>query len=327
MKLPAIKDFKLNAVLFKDLRQKTKRSQLSVSVFLLNLFLSLIAIIILLSVSFSAASYSPLDNTVFTVFFIVLGFMEFGFILLTVPAVTSGAITMEREKQTFDVLLTTSLTTRQIIWGKYWASLAQVILLIISGFPVFALVFMYGGVTFFQAFGVLLTLLLLTMYISAIGLFFSAKMKKTIVATVLTYVILLVLMFGTISMLLTAGGIIEVINSIVLDNTGVDPDLKIDFLGFILYVNPLCTIYDCMAGLFNFDSFIFGSDATMAGILSDVTHFSSNNILLTLWTPISIVVQMLIAWGALERASVVIDPLRKKADKYARKRKRNKQAA
>jgi ABC-type transport system involved in multi-copper enzyme maturation permease subunit len=325
MKIPSIKNFRLNAVLFKDLQQKTKRSQLVLSVFLLNLFLSLIATIILISVSVEAAQFSPIDYSVFSTFFIVLGFLEFGFILVSVPAVTSGAITIEREKQTFDVLLTTALTTRQIIYGKYWASITQVMLLIISGFPVFALVFMYGGITFFQAIGVLLTLLMLTMYISAIGLFFSSRMKKTIIATVLTYVILLVLMFGTISFVATAAGITSAINEVIYEQTGVNQNLNCDYLVFIFYLNPLCTIFDSLCGLFGVD-ILFGEPG-MGGILSAITNYSRSNILLSLWTPISIVIQMLVSWWLLEISAKAIDPLRKKADKYAKKRKRNKQTA
>ena len=328
MTMPNLKNINLpniNAVLFKDMRQKTKRSKLVVSVFLLNLLFSIIAMIILAVLAANAANYNTINYTVFQNFFIVLGFLEFGFIVMITPAITAGAITTEREKQTFDVLISTALTTKQIIRGKYWASILQIMLLIISGFPIYSLVFIYGGVSFFQALAVLLTLMLLTMYVAAIGIFWSSVSKKTIVATVLTYVILLSLMFGTMSLTATIKGVSLMINEVITSTTYNDPGLTGDWGVFVLYLNPLCTIYDSISGVFGID--IFSSTPGMSGIITGITDYSANNPLIVLWTPISIAIQILLSWWMLNVSANAIDPLRKKANKGGKKNKRKGQTA
>jgi ABC-type transport system involved in multi-copper enzyme maturation permease subunit len=323
--LKRIKLPNINAVLYKDMQQRTKRSGLMIEVFLVNMLLTLIALILLVSMGASAAMYSPINYDIFPTFFVVLSFLEFGFVVIVTPSVSAGCITMEREKQTFDVLLSTALTTRQIVWGKFWSAILQVLLLIFSAFPTYALVLMYGGVSFIQAFGVLATLLLITIYAAALGIFWSSVSKKSMVSSVMTYVFLLILIFGTISFVATVKGIAAVINEAMLETTGHTSFFKGDIFFFVLYLNPLCTIFDSISHLTG--TSIFTSLPGMAGIGKNVTDFESSNILLMLWTPISLTVQMLVSWWLLESASKAIDPLRKKADKHARKRQRQQKTA
>ncbi|MEK6676976.1 MAG: ABC transporter permease subunit [Planctomycetota bacterium] len=69
------------------------------------------------------------------------------------PVFTAGAITQERDAQTMNILLSTPLTNAQIVFGSLMSRLYFVIMLLISGLPVFLMTMIYGGVTASQVFG------------------------------------------------------------------------------------------------------------------------------------------------------------------------------
>lgn len=63
------------------------------------------------------------------------------------PVFTAAAITQERDAQTFSILLSTPLSSAQIVFGSLVSRLYFVILLLIAGLPIFLMTMVYGGVT------------------------------------------------------------------------------------------------------------------------------------------------------------------------------------
>ena len=61
------------------------------------------------------------------------------------PAFTAGAISLEREKLTLDMLVVTPMRPGGLVIGKLFSALAFVILMLLAGIPISALVLMYGG--------------------------------------------------------------------------------------------------------------------------------------------------------------------------------------
>jgi ABC-type transport system involved in multi-copper enzyme maturation permease subunit len=118
-------------------------------------------------------------------------------VLVLAPAFTTGAISLEREKQTIDMLVTTPLSTLGMVIGKLFSALSYVFLLIIASLPLASLVFVFGGVgpeDLIRGYGFLFAL---AFGMGAIGLFVSALVKRTQTATVVTFVLVLVLSIGT----------------------------------------------------------------------------------------------------------------------------------
>ena len=103
---------------------------------------------------------------------------------------------LEREKKTLDVLLTTNLNPWRIITGKLEASLGVVLILTVSALPVLSLVVVFGGIglggLLLMAGGLLLT----GIFVGSIGIFCSVVFKRTTLATVLSYVIVVFLVVG-----------------------------------------------------------------------------------------------------------------------------------
>jgi ABC-type transport system involved in multi-copper enzyme maturation permease subunit len=69
---------------------------------------------------------------------------------LCAAAVSAVSVTSEKDRRTLELLLVSSLTDAEIVLGKLAASLLQVLLLLLSAIPVFALVSLFGGVTNLQ---------------------------------------------------------------------------------------------------------------------------------------------------------------------------------
>ena len=63
------------------------------------------------------------------------------------PVFTAGAITQEKDAQTFNILLSTPLSNAQIVFGSLMSRLSFVIMLLMAGLPIFFITMVYGGVT------------------------------------------------------------------------------------------------------------------------------------------------------------------------------------
>jgi ABC-type transport system involved in multi-copper enzyme maturation permease subunit len=119
-------------------------------------------------------------------------------VLVLAPAFTSGAISMEREKQTLDLLVATPLSTLGMVIGKLLSALTYVFLLIIASIPLASLVFVFGGVgpeDLVRGYAVLFAL---AFGMGALGMLISALVRRTQTATVLTYVLVLALTIGSV---------------------------------------------------------------------------------------------------------------------------------
>jgi ABC-type transport system involved in multi-copper enzyme maturation permease subunit len=84
--------------------------------------------------------------------FIAISIVQLILMSLVAPVFTAGAITQERDSNTFDILLTTPLTNAQIVLGTLLSRLMFVWLMLLSGLPIFAITMIYGGVTSYEIF-------------------------------------------------------------------------------------------------------------------------------------------------------------------------------
>src|SRR5262245_9089325 len=118
-------------------------------------------------------------------------------VLVLAPAFTTGAISLEREKQTLDMLVTTPLSTMGMVIGKLFSALTYVFLLIVASIPFASLVFVFGGVGPEDLVRAYAFLFALAFGMGAVGLFVSALVTRTQTATVVTFVLVLFLSIGT----------------------------------------------------------------------------------------------------------------------------------
>jgi len=123
-----------------------------------------------------------------SVLYILLSFVQLFLILFITPAFTSTSINGEKERQTFDLLLCSRLSSFALVSGKLVAGLANALLLIAAALPLFSLVFLFGGVSPTQVLSALLVYIITTVMLGTFGLFCSTLIKRPAVSTALVYI-------------------------------------------------------------------------------------------------------------------------------------------
>lgn len=159
--------------------------------------LALFACMILYSM-FGNIMYSAIDSYATVTIYSSLAVLQFALLMFVTPALTAGSISGEREKQTLELLISTKLKPSAIIVGKLLAALSHVFYLIIASIPIYAIVFMFGGISILDLLMLFAYYMMTVILISSIGIFYSAYFKKTTAATVLTYMTIGVLTVGTL---------------------------------------------------------------------------------------------------------------------------------
>jgi ABC-2 type transport system permease protein len=194
-----------NPVLLKELRGRMRGARafivLTVYLLLLSLFVSLIYYMITAPMS-STPSLSADMSSVGQALFYTVVLVELFTVAFITPAFTASAITGERERQTYELLRTTLVPARRIVSGKLTSAMTYMFLLILAAIPLQSLAFMFGGVTIQELALALIILLVTALTFGSIGLLFSALMRTTLVATVLSYAIALLTMIGLPALLL-----------------------------------------------------------------------------------------------------------------------------
>ena len=118
-------------------------------------------------------------------------------IVFLAPAMTSGSISSEHEQLTYEMLIATPLRAGQLLWGKLISALLYLFLLVFTSLPLFSVVLIFGGVQPLALIKVVILLVLATITAGSIGLFCSALFKRTARATIMSYVLILLMIGGT----------------------------------------------------------------------------------------------------------------------------------
>jgi ABC-type transport system involved in multi-copper enzyme maturation permease subunit len=143
-----------------------------------------------------SGSAVPISAVVGQAIFSGLLVLETLLVLVLAPAMTAGAISMEREKQTLELLVTTPLGTLALVLGKLFSALTYVFLLILASIPLASIVFTFGGVGPEDLVRGYVFLFALAFGTGAIALFYSALLRRTQAATVLSYLTVLAVTLG-----------------------------------------------------------------------------------------------------------------------------------
>lgn len=206
-----------NPVIVKEFRSRMRGSR---AYWMLFGYLSLLSLTLFLAyLAWWNSSRYQLDSggsgmeayTVGRNFFLILFAVQALLIALITPALTAGAISMEREQRTFELLRATTLSPRRIVLGKLAASVSFVVLLLTASLPLVSLCFLLGGVSPGEVFFAYLLLVSDAFLFGAVGLAWSAHAGGTGAATALSYGTLFLFFIGTFQLsapLLYGGGYI-----------------------------------------------------------------------------------------------------------------------
>jgi len=318
---------KRNAVLYKEMTVDIKKPKIMLTMLLINIFLSMITLCFFIGISISGVS-GALDFRVLAWYLIAMIFVEATMLLFITPALTAGSVSLEKERQTLDVLLTTRMTTWEIVFGKFFSSFLFLSLMVLSTFPLLALVFVYGGISLIQLIYIGISMVVYIGFISCFGIFFSALTKNTVVSVILTYMFLFFYIVFTFAFPFLLESVIAAINSIIYNDTRYfymitdEHFINGDILMLTGTLNPLMMIYDVLGNTigYNFGDTSFKGWVSLCGT-GILPHFTEKNIIMKLWTPISMIQFTLITFLVLKLSSALLNPIkgRKKQKKQKEK--------
>ena len=187
-----------NPIVVKELRGRMRGNRAFV---LITVYLALLSGgigIVFLSLLTTQNSPSSVDvrQTLGKAIFWVVVSMELLTVSFIAPALTAGAISSEREHQTYDLLRASLLPARSLVSGKLFSAFSFIFLLLFAALPLQSLAFLFGGVAIEEFLIASLLLVVSALAFSSIGIFFSSLTKRTLVSTVLSYGAAMMIIFG-----------------------------------------------------------------------------------------------------------------------------------
>ena len=179
-----------NPVILKEMRSRMRgwRAMLGITAFLLLIGGTVSIIYFSFFQSNSTIQGINMRKNIGQSIFFTIYMIQLLIVMLTSPGLTAGAIATEREQQTFDLLRTTLLSARSLVFGKLIAATSFVLLLFLTSIPLQGIGFIFGGVSLGELLLGLLILVLTALNFGAIGLFYSSIAKRSRIATVLSQI-------------------------------------------------------------------------------------------------------------------------------------------
>ena len=232
-----------NPVILKELRGRMRGNRAFV---IITVYLGLMGLFtVLLYLAYTASQtnvYGPASQIAGKVVFAGLVGIELFLVCFIAPAFTAGAISGERERQTYELLRTTLLPARSLVLGKLTSALAFIVLLLLVAVPLQSLAFLLGGVAPEEVLISLVILLVTSLAAGAAGIFFSTIMKRTLGASVLTYAFALVAVLGLPLLMIT----FIPAYSVLFNGYSSSPSPELEAIlmyvfGILVCLNPLAT--------------------------------------------------------------------------------------
>ena len=247
-----------NPVLIRELRGRIRGNR---ALLILVIYLSIIATVTLLVYAAAASSFSSgigdpeAGREIGKAIFITVMTVSLIQVCVITPSLTAGSIAGERERQTYDLLMTTLLSPLQIVLGKLSSALAFALLLIFSSLPIAGISLLFGGVSAAELVIGIVGLVITAVCYAAVGLFWSAAMRTTLAATVMAQ--------GSIILLLLGIPFLFVISSLLVGAwSDMSSALYILAMGLLLSMHPFTALGISTAMIAS------GEDALMVSIPS-----------------------------------------------------------
>ncbi len=217
-----------NPVMMKELRSRMRGRRAFV---VLTIYLGVMSLLLtLIYLAYASAASQPFGPDPRQAGKVVLASVVGVEVLLAVfiaPAFTAGAITGEKERQTYDLLRTTLLPANWFVMGKLQSALAYVLLLIVASLPLQSIAFLLGGVAPEELIVSQILVVVAALAYAIYGLFCSSMLRSTLAASVATFAGTI---FFTVGLPLLAAIGASFISSLLFSYTGPTPDWILEAL-------------------------------------------------------------------------------------------------
>lgn len=230
-----------NPVVLKELRGRMRGARafivMTIYLGLLSAFSSLIYVALTES-SITASGQSNIGEIGRTLFASVVA-VEMLLVSFIAPAFTAGAISGEREHQTYDLLRTTLLPAHSLVIGKLLSSMLYVLLLLLAAIPMQSIAFFFGGVAETEVILSFVILAMTALLFSTAGIYFSARATRTLSASIMTYSVATFVTFGLPVIL----GMVMLMLGVSIDSidSPTTQTIVLYGVGLLLSSNPIAT--------------------------------------------------------------------------------------
>lgn len=179
----------MNPMIRKELRQRMRerRSWVLPSLYLLVLGGSVVLAYFTTTEGIASEVDARQGASIGVTVFLTVAFAQLTLLLLLAPVFSAGSVTIEKEQRTLAMLLTSLLSSGEIWFGKFVSALLFLVLLLVSSFPVLALVFSLGGVGPEDLARATAMTLLILATTCAIGLYLSSIFRRSVSSTAVCY--------------------------------------------------------------------------------------------------------------------------------------------
>lgn len=295
----------LNPIVKKEVKVQSRSMKLCLSLLGYELILTLVSFFVMFLID-AESRYS--DTNVYsqlTNLYPVLGVAQIIILGIIVPVQTASAISGEKERQTFDIMMTTSMTPFSVIMGKVMTAVMESMFFVAGSLPIMSLVFVIGGMSWAYLFWFFGVAMLATIFAASIGIFCSAVCRKTISAVIMTYAWYILFFVGTFA----PAYLVAIAWGVMTSRTGPSNADWIMNLFTLLLVNPAVYLAE-----------FFTRVSTGRGIISELGDGISNqgfNIISLLsngywWLIVSTIMLLLVSLLFLWVASRIINPMKKR---------------
>lgn len=181
---------RLNPIVKKDLQVTARSMRISWGLFAYEAILTMTFLLAMVVIQEESGSVYNTENAYgyFVYLFPVLAVVQVFIVGLTVPVITASSISGEKERQTFDIMLTTCMSPFSIVFGKVVSAVVRIMFFVIASTPIMALSFVVGGMSWLNLFYFLLAIIMLSLLSGSIGIFCSSICRKSISAVILSFV-------------------------------------------------------------------------------------------------------------------------------------------
>jgi ABC-type transport system involved in multi-copper enzyme maturation permease subunit len=122
--------------------------------------------------------------------FQILAVLQLTLALFFAALLTASAVAQEKDRRTLVLLLLTHLSNSELVLGKLFASLLNVLVMLASAVPFFMMIALFGGVSFEQIGRVYLVTLATVLVAGSLGSIIALAREKTFLSLALTTIVL-----------------------------------------------------------------------------------------------------------------------------------------
>lgn len=190
---------RINPIVKKDLQVSARSMRISWGLLAYEGVLTLAFLLALLVIQEETQQFYNSGNiySYLVYLFPVVAIVQVCIVALIMPIITASAISGEKERQTFDIMLTTCMSPFSIVVGKVFSAMMRILFFVVASLPIMGLSFVVGGLSWSNLFYFILSIILLCIFSGSIGILCSAFCRKSISAVILSFVFYFVIFGAT----------------------------------------------------------------------------------------------------------------------------------